>query len=76
VYNFSNARNHSISFLKLFEQEYNTNQAKYTYIAYTTMMHFCSKFSYFKFQKVTAGGKINTYAPLYHYVNYEFVPVE
>ena len=82
AYNFSDASDasdasdHDISFLKLFEQKYNTNQAKYTYIAYNIMMHFCSDFSYFKFQNVIDGGQINTYAPLYHYVDYELVPVE
>ena len=76
VYNFNNASEHSSSFLRLFEKKYNTNQAKYTYIAYNIMMHFCSEFSYFKFQKVIAGGKINAYAPLYHYVNYELVPLK
>jgi hypothetical protein len=39
------------------------------------MMHFCSDFSFFKFQNITNGGKINTYAPLHHYVDYELVPV-
>jgi hypothetical protein len=76
AYNFSNASDHDISFLKLFEQKYNTNQSKYTYIAYNIMMHFCSDFSYFKFQNLRNGGKTNTYAPLYHYVDYELVPVE
>jgi len=76
AYSFNNASDHDISFLKLFEQKYNTNYTKYTYIAYNTIMHFCSDFSYFKFQNVTAGGKINTYAPLHQYVNYELIPVE
>jgi hypothetical protein len=76
AYSFNNASDHDISFLRLFEQKYNTNQAKHTHIAYNSMMHFCSDFSYFKFQNVADGGKINTYAPLYHYVDYELVPVE
>ena len=76
AYNFSNVSDHDISFLNLFERKYNTNQGKYTHIAYNIMMHFCSDFSYFKFQNVTDGGKINTYARLYHYVDYELVPVE
>jgi len=76
AYSFSNASDHDISFLNLFEKKYNTNQDKYTYIAYNIMMHFCSDFSYFKFQNVTGGGEINTYVPLSHYVDYELVPVE
>jgi len=76
AYSFSNANIHDASFLKLFEQKYNTNQAKYTHIAYNIIRHFCSDFSLFKFQNVTGGGRINTYAPLHHYVDYELVPVE
>jgi len=76
AYSFSNASDHDISFLNLFERKYNTNQDKYTYIAYNIMMHFCSDFSYFKFQNVTGGGKINTSVPLSHYVDYELVPLE
>ena len=76
AYSFSNASDHDISFLNLFEKKYNTNQNKYTYIAYNIMMHFCSDFSYFKFQNVTGGGEINTYVPLSHYVDYELLLVE
>jgi hypothetical protein len=75
AYSFSNSNNHDVSFLELFENKYNTNQAKYTHIAYNIVMHFCSDFSLFKFQNVTGGGRINTYAPLHHYVDYELVPV-
>ncbi len=76
AYSLSTISDHNNSFLRLFEQKYNTNHTKYTYIAYNIMMHFCSKFSYFKFQNIIGGGKINTYAPLYHYVDYQLVPVE
>ncbi len=72
---FSYNRGHDKSFLKLFEKKYNTNQVEYTYVAYNIIMHFCSDFSFFKFQNITNGGKINTYAPLHHYVDYELVPV-
>ena len=75
-YGFVKYKNHDISFAKLFEEKYNTNQAKYTYIAYNTLMHFCSDFSYFKFQNLLGGGKINSYAPLHHYVDYELVPLK
>ena len=76
AYSFSSANDHDASFLKLFENRYNTNQGKYTHIAYNIIMHFCSDFSLFKFQNVTGGGKINTYAPLHHYIDYELVPVK
>ena len=74
VHNISNTNDSS--FLKLFKQKYNANPSKYTYTAYNIMMHFCSAFSYFKFEDVTNGGKINTYAPLHHYVDYELTSVE
>ncbi|MGY8866147.1 MAG: hypothetical protein ACKVJK_11020, partial [Methylophagaceae bacterium] len=75
AYSFSKFSKHDISFLNLFEKKYNTNQGKYTHIAYNIMMHFCSNFSYFKFQNVRNGGKTNTYAPLHHYSDYQLVPV-
>lgn len=76
AYSFSNDNIHDSSFLKLFEQKYNTNQAKYTHIAYNILMHFASDFSLFNFKNLKDGGKINSYAPLHHYVDYEFIPVE
>ena len=75
AYSFSNTNNHDVSFLKLFEKKYNTNQAKYTHIAYNIIMHFCSDFSLFKFHYLNNGGNINSYAPLHHYIDYELVPV-
>ena len=73
---YSNTNNHDISFLNFFEKKYNTNQTKYSHCAYKTVMHFCSDFSYFKFNNLIDGGKINGYAPLHHYVDYKLSPVE
>jgi len=75
-YCYSNTNNHDISFLNSFEKKYNTNQAKYTRIAYNIIMHFCSDFSLYKFQDIKGGGRINTYAPLHHYVDYVLVPLK
>jgi len=75
-YYYSNTNNHDIFFLNLFEKKYNTNQAKYTHIAYNIIMHFCSDFSLFQFQNITGGGKFNTYSPLHHYIDYELVPMK
>ena len=72
----SNTNNHDIFFLNLFEKKYNTNQAKYTHIAYNIIMHFCSDFSLFQFQNITGGGKVNSYSPLHHYSDYELVPLK
>jgi hypothetical protein len=74
-YSFNKFSKHDISFVKLFEKKYNTNQGKYTHIAYNTLMHFCSDFSLFRFKSLNNGGNINSYAPLHHYVDYELVPV-
>ena len=75
-YSFNKFSKHDIYFVKLFEKKYNTNQGKYTHIAYNTLMHFCSDFSLFRFKYLKDGGKINTYSPLHHYVDYELVPTE
>ena len=74
-YSFNKFSKHDISFVKLFEKKYNTNQGKYTHIAYNTLMHFCSDFSLFRFKSLKDGGKVNASAPLHHYFNYELVPV-
>ena len=77
AYNISNTNDDDdIDFLKLFEQKYSAKPVKYTYIAYNIMMDFCSDFSYFKFEDVTDGGKVNTHVPLHHYVDYELISVE
>ena len=73
---YSNSSKHDISFVNLFEKKYNTNQAKYSHIAYNIIMHFCSDLSLFQFKNITSGGKVNSYAPLHHYVDYKLVPVE
>ena len=75
-YSFSKNSNHDISFVKLFQKKYNTNQAKYTHIGCNIIMHFCCDFSLYKFRNVTGGGMVNTYAPLHHYVDYELIPVD
>ena len=72
----SSISKHDIAFINLFEKKYNTNQTKYSHIAYNIIMHFCSDFSIFQFKNITYGGKVNTYAPLHHYVDYELVPLQ
>ena len=76
VYNIFDYKNsHDRAFLTLFENEYNTNQGKYTHIGYNIIMHFCSDFKSFFFKRFNNGGKINIRAPLYHYIDYELTPV-
>ena len=76
AYSFNISNNHDVSFLNLFEEKYNTNQAKYTHTAYNIIMHFCSDFSLFRFKSLKDGGKTNAYAPLHHYVDYQLSAVE
>lgn len=77
IYNIFNYNNiHDRAFLTLFENEYNTNQGKYTHIAYNIIMHFCSDFKFFFFKRFNNGGKINIRSPLYHYIDYELVPAK
>jgi len=73
---FSYKKKHDKTFLKLFESKYNTNQAKYTHIAYNIIMHFCSDFTAFQCKRKSGGGKVNIRAPLFHYKEYELVPVK
>jgi hypothetical protein len=72
---FSYKKKHDKAFLKFFESKYNTNQAKYTHIAYNIIMHFCSDFTVFQFKRKSGGGKVNIRAPLFHYKDYELIPL-
>ena len=76
AYGINYFSSHDISFLRLFEDKYKTNNDKYSYIAYNILMHFCSDYSYFRLKNLKNGGKINTFASLYHYVDYLLVPVD
>ena len=73
---FSYKNKHDKTFLELFESKYNTNQAKYTHIAYNIIMHFCSGFTSFQFKKISGGGRVNIRAPLFHYKDYELIPLK
>ena len=72
-FNYNNK--HDKAFLDLFEQRYNTNQGKYTYVGYNIIMHFFSDFRKFQFRRLSKGGRINMKAPLYHYKDYELIPL-
>lgn len=71
---FSLSNKHDKAFLRLFENKYNTNQGKYTHIAYNIIMHFCSDFNAFQFKR-TKAGKVNIKSPLFHYKDYGLLPV-
>lgn len=63
------------SFLTLFEKEYSTNVRKYTKVAYDLLMHFCSNSKIYEFVKIKNGYHENNKAPIYHYSDYELIPV-
>ena len=63
------------NFLTLFEKEYSTNVRKYTKVAYDLIMHFCSNSKIYEFEKIKNGYHENNKAPIYHYSDYELIPV-
>jgi hypothetical protein len=60
----------------LFEKEYSTNVRKYTKVAYDLLMHFCSNSKIYEFEKIKNGYNENNKAPIFHYSDYELIPVE
>ena len=64
------------NFLTLFEKEYSTNVRKYTKVAYDLLMHFCSNSKIYEFEKIKNGYHENNKAPIYHYSDYELIPVD
>jgi len=71
--NFSN--NYDLDFVSLFEREYGTNIRKYSKVGYDIIMHFCGSSNIFTFQQYKTGYYENISALIYHYFDYELVPV-
>lgn len=63
-------------FIKLFETTYLTNHAKYSYNAYSIMMHFFSNEKLYKFKKLLNGGYVNITMPIYNYYDYDLILAE
>ena len=70
------SKNYDLRFLKLFELEYKTNERKYTKVAYDIIMHFCGNSNVYEFKQNSFGFKQNTLTPIFHYSDYELIPVE
>ena len=64
------------NFIELFEREYNTNVRKYTNIGYNIIMQFCGNANIYAFKRLKRGYSENILAPIYHYSDYELVPVD
>ena len=74
--NVDYSKNYDLRFLKLFELEYKTNERKYTKVAYDIIMHFCGNSNVYEFKQNSFGFNQNTLAPIFHYSDYELIPVE
>ena len=71
---FSNT--YDLNFVSLFEKEYGTNPRKYSKIGYDIIMHFCGSTNVYHFKKSNSGYFENISATLYHYSDYDLVPVK
>ena len=71
---FSNT--YDLNFVSLFEKEYGTNPRKYSKIGYDIIMHFCGSANVYHFKKSNSGYFENISATLYHYSDYDLVPVK
>ena len=63
-------------FIKLFEKTYLTNHTKYSYNAYSIMMHFFGNEKLYSFKKLLNGGYVNTTMPIYNYYDYDLILAE
>jgi len=73
---FDYSLDHVNDFVRLFRNKYNTNEGKYTFVGYSIIMNFFTDYNVFVFKKLLNGGRSNISTPLYHYYNYDLVPVD
>ena len=66
---------YDLSFISLFENEYNTNYRKYSKQGYDIIMHFCGKYDIFNFKQYKRGCFQNISGPIHYYSDYKLVPV-
>ena len=70
------SNDYDLNFLALFEKEYHTNVRKYSKQGFDIIMHFCGKANIYDFKQSQTGYFENTSVPIYHYLDYELVPIE
>jgi hypothetical protein len=70
------SNDYDLNFLALFEKEYPTNVRKYSKEGFDIIMHFCGSTSIFDFKQSKTGYFQNISVPIYHYLDYELVPIE
>ena len=69
------SKHYDLRFLEIFEREYKTNERKFTKVAYDIIMHFCGNSNVYEFKQNSFGFKQNTLTPIFHYSDYELIPV-
>ena len=70
------ADNYDVNFVSLFEKEYGTNARKYSKEGYDIIMHFCGNNNIYDFNRIRGGYYESSSAPIYHYIDYELVPLD
>ncbi|MAJ89747.1 MAG: hypothetical protein CMD08_00510 [Flavobacteriales bacterium] len=70
------SNNYDLNFMLLFEQEYGTNTRQYSKEGYDIVMHFCGNNNIYDFNRNIGGCNENSSAEIFHYVDYELLPVE
>ena len=70
------SNDYDLNFLALFEKEYPTNVRKYSKEGFDIIMHFCGKANIYDFKQSQTGFFQNISVPIYHYFDYELVPIE
>ena len=66
---------YDLNFISSFENAYNTNFRKHSKVGYDIGMHFCGNENIFEFKKLSNGYNENRSALIYHYIDYELIPV-
>ena len=70
---FSN--HYDLTFMSLFEKEYSTNFRRYSKQGYDIIMHFCGDSYVYIFKQNKNGYYENIHAPIYHYMDYQLIPL-
>jgi hypothetical protein len=69
------SNDYDLSFISLFKKEFETNIGKYSKEGYDIIMHFLSNADLYHFKRIPNGYYENISAPIYHYLDYELIPV-
>ena len=70
------SNHYDLSFISLFEKEYNTNFRKYSKQGYDIIMHFCGNSNIYDFKQYKRGCYENISGTIFHYEDYDLFPVD